>query len=97
MALKKRAESSRAGSVSRSYGSKDPDPRQNVTDPEHCFVVSRTLMSKKTPPETAFQQMSSMNVGASNYLSEMVFLILLRSPRVDSMESTRQPIKPWGR
>jgi hypothetical protein len=24
------------GSVSQRYGSEDPDPYQNVTDPEHC-------------------------------------------------------------
>jgi hypothetical protein len=25
-----------AGSVSQRYGSADPDPYQNVTDPQHC-------------------------------------------------------------
>jgi hypothetical protein len=24
-------------SVSQRYGSADPDPRQNVTDPQHCL------------------------------------------------------------
>jgi hypothetical protein len=26
-----------AGSISQSYGSADPDPHQNVTDPQHLF------------------------------------------------------------
>jgi len=26
------------GSISRRYGSADPDPNQNVTNPQHCFV-----------------------------------------------------------
>jgi hypothetical protein len=27
-----------SGSVSQRYGSADPDPQQNVTDPQHCLV-----------------------------------------------------------
>jgi len=27
------------GSVGQKYGSEDPDPYQNVTDPEHCFKL----------------------------------------------------------
>jgi hypothetical protein len=27
------------GSISQSYGSPDPDPHQNVTDPQHCLKV----------------------------------------------------------
>jgi hypothetical protein len=26
-----------SGSISQRYGSPDPDPRQNVTDPQHCL------------------------------------------------------------
>jgi hypothetical protein len=26
-----------SGPISESYGSADPDPHQNVMDPEHCF------------------------------------------------------------
>ncbi len=26
-----------SGSVSQMYGSADPDPYQNVTEPQHCF------------------------------------------------------------
>jgi hypothetical protein len=26
-----------SGSISQRYGSGDPDPHQNVTDPQHCF------------------------------------------------------------
>jgi hypothetical protein len=26
-----------SGSISQRHGSVDPDPRQNVTDPEHCL------------------------------------------------------------
>jgi hypothetical protein len=26
-----------SGSISQSYGSRDPDPPQNVTDPQHWF------------------------------------------------------------
>jgi hypothetical protein len=28
------------GSVSERYGSGDPDPHQNVTDPQHCLNFS---------------------------------------------------------
>jgi hypothetical protein len=33
-----------SGSVNQRYGSEDPhpDPYQNVTDPEHCFLVMKT-------------------------------------------------------
>ncbi len=31
------------GSVSQRYGSEDPDPYQNVTDPEHWIKRSATL------------------------------------------------------
>ncbi len=34
--ITKREES---GSVSQRYGSADPDPYQNVTDPKHCFLT----------------------------------------------------------
>jgi hypothetical protein len=27
-----------SGSISERYGSGDPDPHQNVTDPQHCFL-----------------------------------------------------------
>jgi hypothetical protein len=30
-----------AGSDSKRYGSADPDPYQNVTDPEHCILLRR--------------------------------------------------------
>jgi hypothetical protein len=30
---------SRYRSISQRYGSVDPDPHQNVTDPQHCFNV----------------------------------------------------------
>ncbi len=92
MALKKRAELSGAGSVSRRYGSKDPDHYQNVTDPEHCFAVSRTFN---------FQENASRNSFPANVFTECWrlqlsilrwFFILLRSPRIDSMESTCQPM-----
>jgi hypothetical protein len=28
-----------SGSISQRYASGDPDPHQNVTDPQHCFVL----------------------------------------------------------
>jgi hypothetical protein len=28
-----------SGSVSQRYGSADPDPHKNVTDPQHCYLV----------------------------------------------------------
>jgi hypothetical protein len=36
------ASASRSGSISQRHGSADPDPHQNVIDPEHCFKVART-------------------------------------------------------
>jgi fatty-acid desaturase len=29
----------RSGSISHRYGAADPDPHQNVTDPQHCLEV----------------------------------------------------------
>jgi hypothetical protein len=29
-----------SGSISQRYGSEDPDPHQNVTDPQHCLKHS---------------------------------------------------------
>jgi hypothetical protein len=34
-----------AGSFSQRYGSADPDPHQNVTDPQHCFLPKIFLLS----------------------------------------------------
>jgi hypothetical protein len=31
-------EGSGSGSISQRHGSADPDPHQNVIDPQHCFV-----------------------------------------------------------
>jgi hypothetical protein len=31
------------GSINQRYGSGDPDPHQNVTDPQHCFTVYHTV------------------------------------------------------
>ncbi len=31
-----------SGSINQRYGSADPDPHQNVTDPQHCFGPCRT-------------------------------------------------------
>ncbi len=37
--LKVTDENSRIRILSQRYGSADPDPYQNVTDPQHCFQV----------------------------------------------------------
>ncbi len=34
---------SRSGSISQRYGSGDPDPHQNATDPQHCFIVTESF------------------------------------------------------
>ncbi len=39
-----------SGSISQRYGSADPDPHQNVMDPEHCWQVLSAL-SGVEPPE----------------------------------------------
>jgi hypothetical protein len=33
-----------AGSGCQRYGSTDPDPYQNVTDPEHCIYYIRDIL-----------------------------------------------------
>ncbi len=40
-------------SVSQRYGSEDPDLFQNVTDPDHCYLVKRkeAYQSDKLPDE----------------------------------------------
>ena len=37
---KKTGSVSGSGSISQRYGSKDPDPYQNVMDPQHCLQLS---------------------------------------------------------
>ena len=37
--MKKKAGIFGSGSVISRYGSKDPDPYQNDTDPKHCFQL----------------------------------------------------------
>jgi len=42
-------EGSASGSISQRHGSADPDPHQNVMDPEHCLqVVVHTPSEVKT-------------------------------------------------
>jgi hypothetical protein len=38
-----------SGSISQRYGSKDPDPHQNVTDPQHWFLL---VSGRELPPRT---------------------------------------------
>ncbi len=38
----------RAGSIRQRFGSRDPDPYQNVTDPEHCSTAYRHSKSHIT-------------------------------------------------
>jgi hypothetical protein len=35
---------SASGSISQRHGSADPDPHQNVIDPEHCFRCFKALL-----------------------------------------------------
>ncbi len=35
---------SESGSISQRQGSSDPDPHQNVMDPEHCSKLYRVLV-----------------------------------------------------
>ncbi len=32
-----------SGSIIQKYGSADPDPHQNVTDPQHCCIVTESF------------------------------------------------------
>jgi hypothetical protein len=32
-----------SGSISQKYGSGDPDPHQNVTDPQHCCIFTESF------------------------------------------------------
>jgi hypothetical protein len=34
---------SASGTISQGHGSADPDPHQNVMDPQHCFDPSASL------------------------------------------------------
>jgi hypothetical protein len=36
-----------SGSASHWYGSEDPDPYRNVTDPQHCFSYKRKILNLK--------------------------------------------------
>jgi hypothetical protein len=38
-----------SGSISQRYGSVDPDPHQNITDPQHWF---KKTLNKATPPSS---------------------------------------------
>jgi hypothetical protein len=33
-----------SGSISQRYGYGDPDPHQNVTDPQHCLIYLSTYL-----------------------------------------------------
>jgi hypothetical protein len=35
-----------SGSISQRHGSADPDPHQNVMDPQHCFLLFEVLLLK---------------------------------------------------
>jgi len=37
-----------SGSISQRQGSADPDPQQNVLDPQHCFKVMLMYFSNST-------------------------------------------------
>jgi hypothetical protein len=32
-----------SGSISQRHGSEDPDPHQNVMDPQHCYILYNNL------------------------------------------------------
>jgi hypothetical protein len=36
-----------SGSISQRHGSADPDPHQNVMDPQHCFVYYFIVFNRK--------------------------------------------------
>jgi hypothetical protein len=60
--LTKRA-GSRSGSVNRVDGSKDPDPYQNVTNSEHCWIgIDPNSLELQYPGERCLLHFSFKNV-----------------------------------
>jgi hypothetical protein len=58
-------------SISQRYGSGDPDPHQNVTDPQHCFLKStktEILLDRFLPWPPAHNQPKE-NIKHCRYLS----------------------------
>ncbi len=60
--LKVTDERAGSGSVSQRYGSDDPDPQQNVTDPEHCcsgtpcvFVIAEDILNSFQTSKCLFE------------------------------------------
>jgi hypothetical protein len=56
------ASGSGSGSIIQRHGSADPDPHQNVMDPQHCFTVTIVLPKVKVV-NTAF---NVLEIGAKN-------------------------------
>jgi hypothetical protein len=48
-----------SGSISHRYGSADPDPHQNVTDPQHCRTNESGI--HKTVPVTEKPEIRNQN------------------------------------
>jgi hypothetical protein len=42
-----------SGSIGVRYGSADPDPHQNITDPQHWFFIHFTVLVHRTAVLTA--------------------------------------------
>jgi hypothetical protein len=40
-----------SGSISQRHGSADPDPPQNVMDPQHCFPYTVTVLPYPDSPK----------------------------------------------
>jgi hypothetical protein len=48
------------GSISQRFGSGDPDPHQNVTDPQHCLQTTLSLYNN----ENVLSDLSLPSLGA---------------------------------
>jgi hypothetical protein len=86
----------RSGSISQRYGSTDPDPYQNCTDPQHCRVDIITVLMKFFAPSPAVHKLhysSSllMVTGLSLTRVYLIFtLVLAELKNVDPVRSCGQ-------
>jgi len=80
--LTKRAGSG-AGSASQCYGSADPDPHQNFTDPEHCFKLPCFLQT--------LQKQNILCEIPTLHLQYILYIDSRHASRLHSFPGMRQP------
>jgi hypothetical protein len=74
---------SESGSISQRHGSANPDPYQNIMDPQHCFTCNHKMQeptgdTRKNHTETASNQQDQSQTASSQQNQTFVAFIQLR-------------------